>query len=167
LTQSRHRRVNDQNRSVADVQSAINIEVEMGKLNLGDMIAIPSGDRFGLAKIIYSSEYFKSVVLIRLFLVTYQNTNIVDFPGMEEKADLYYTSSDPVSKGLWTKVGSQPVLEDEALMSKRTVGGDVWIADECLGAASDRELKDLPKMLTYGHRLIEKAISRLPIPMSE
>ncbi len=136
----------------------------MEKLSPGDMIAIPSGDRFGLAKVIYSSSYFHSVVLIRLFKVTYQDSNIVNFPGWEEEADLYYTSSDPVVKGLWTKVGVQPVFDQEAAMSKRTVGGDAWIADEYLGTASDQELKDLPKMLTYGHRLIEKAISRLPLP---
>ena len=65
----------------ADVRSPISTEVNMEKLSPGDMIAIPSGDRFGLAKVIYSSSYFHSVVLIRLFKVTYQDSNIVNFPG--------------------------------------------------------------------------------------
>ena len=136
----------------------------MNKLAAGDMVAIPSGDRYGLAKVVYASEYFKNVVLIKLYRTTYRDANIKNFPDGEVLADAYYTSSDPVTEGRWTKIGFQAISDAEKLMSKRTVAGDVWIADEHCGPASKQDLATLPKMLTYGNRLIEKAISRLPGP---
>ncbi|WP_431476621.1 hypothetical protein [Massilia eburnea] len=139
---------------------------EMKNLNIGDLIAIPSGDRIGLAKVVYTSDFFRNVLLLRLYRKTYPNLDINELPAVEELSDLYYTSSDPVTEGRWTKVGFQPISEAEKLLSKRTVGGDVWIGDEHLGPASEQELEVLPKMLTYGYRLIEKAISRFPAPES-
>ncbi|MGH8049805.1 MAG: hypothetical protein ACREPB_03995 [Arenimonas sp.] len=136
----------------------------MNELNVGDMIAIPSGERFGLAKVIYVSEFFRNVILLRLFRTTYRDPNVKEFPDAEALADLYYTSSDPVTEGRWAKIGVQQILTSENLMSKRTVGGDVWIGDEHFGPASEQDLEELPKMLTYGYRLVEKAISRFPEP---
>lgn len=137
---------------------------KMNKVNVGDMIAIPSGDQIGLAKVVYSSDFFKNVLLLRLYRKTYPDLEIKEFPEVDAKSDLYYTSSDPVTEGRWKKIGFQPISGIEKLLSKRTVGGEVWIGDEHLGPASEQELEALPKMLTYGYRLIEKAISRFPPP---
>lgn len=136
---------------------------EMSKLNVGDMIAIPSGDRVGLAKVIYSSDFFRGVLLIRLYRETYQNSEMKEFPAVDAESDLYYTSSDPVKEGRWMRVGFQPISDAERMLSKRTVGGDVWIGDEHMGPASEQDLEVLPKMLTYGYRLIEKAIARISL----
>ena len=130
-------------------------------LKPGDVILIPATDHFGLAKVIYCSEYFKDVVLIRLFKVVYSDANIEALPNADSEADLYYTSADPVRKGLWKKVGTQPVSEAERLMSKRIVGGDVWVEDEHIGRASEHDLATLPSMRSFGYRLIEKAVFKM------
>ena len=130
-------------------------------LKPGDVILIPAAHHFGLAKVIYCSEYFKDVVLIRLFKTAYSDSNIEVLPSAGAEADLYYTSADPVRKGLWKKVGVQPVSEAERLMSKRIVGGDVWLEDKHIGQASEHDLATLPSMRSFGYRLIEKAVSRM------
>src|SRR5580658_1467103 len=50
----------------------------------GDFVTIPSGERFGLAKVIYASEYFKSVILIRLSRETSPNLDIRVFPSPDK-----------------------------------------------------------------------------------
>lgn len=126
-------------------------------LNAGDLIAIPVGDKFGFAKVIYASEYFKDVILLRLFKGLSDAEASQNFPDSRAPAALYYTSSDPIKKGRWKRVGQQEVSLEEKAMSKRLVGGTVWIEDVHIGPASDEDMSTLPKMLTYGYRLIEKA----------
>lgn len=136
----------------------------MNKPCAGDMIAIPSGDKFGLAKVLYASEFFRNVLLIKIFREIYPDANIKQLPTIDAPGELFYTSSDPVIEGRWTKIGVQEVSDAEKKLSRRTVGGEVWVADEHIGPASDNDLETLPKMLTYGYRLVEKAISRMSAP---
>ena len=132
----------------------------MSEARIGDFIAIPSGTRVGLAKVIYVSQFFREVVLLKLYRTTLSK-GLKHFPSAEAEADLYYTSSSPILSGRWRIIGFEPVSDPEQIMSKRTAGGDIWVADECLGKASERDLETLPKMLTFGFRLIEKAVARL------
>ncbi|TFW27000.1 hypothetical protein [Duganella callida] len=133
----------------------------MNDPKVGDVIAIPSGAGFGIAKVLYASKYFRNVILLKLYHIAFHE----EMPelGSEIPADLYYTSSEPIKSGRWKIIGFQSASDTERLMSKRTVAGDVWDGDECLGVASEHELETLPKMQTYGYKLIEKAVSRLPI----
>jgi hypothetical protein len=132
----------------------------VSEISVGDLIAIPSGARVGLAKVIYVSQFFREVVVLKLYRKTLPS-KAKHSPSAEDEADLYYTSSAPILSGRWKIVGFEPVSDTEQVMSKRTVAGDTWVADECLGKASERDLETLPKMLTYGFKLIEKAVARL------
>jgi hypothetical protein len=132
----------------------------MSEAKAGDLIAIPSGAHIGLAKVIYVSQYFREVVLLKLYR-TVLSEGAAHFPCAAAAADLYYTSSCPISTGRWRIAGFEPVSDVEQLLSKRTVAGDIWVADERLGEASEHDLETLPKMLTYGFKLIEKAVARL------
>lgn len=132
----------------------------MSEVKVGTLIAIPSGARVGFAKLIYVSQFFREVVLLKLYRTTLPQ-GVTHFPNAKAEADLYYTSSGPILTGRWTIVGLEPISDAEQLMSKRTVAGDIWVADECLGEASEHDLETLPKMLTYGYKLIEKAVARL------
>jgi hypothetical protein len=132
----------------------------VNQVKVGDLIAIPSGAHIGLAKLIYVSEYFREVVLLKLYRTTLPQ-GVMHLPNAEAGADLYYTGSAPITAGRWTIVGFEPISDAEQLMSKRTVAGAIWVADEWQGEASAHELKTLLKMLTYGYRLIEKAVARL------
>lgn len=126
----------------------------------GDLIAIPSAGRFGVAKVLFCSQYFSQVILIGLFRSTFEELNSIDAALLTEPMDLYYTGSDPIAAGKWPVVGYRELQANEKLLSKRIVAGDVWVEDRHIGAASEQDLAALPKMLTYGARLIEKAIQR-------
>lgn len=132
----------------------------MDEASVGDLIAIPSGARVGLAKVIYVSQFFRELVLLKLYRTTLP-AGEKQSPSAEAEVDLYYTSLSPILSGRWKIVGFEPVSDTEQLMSKRTVAGDIWVADKCLGEASERDLETLPKMLTYGFKLIEKAVARM------
>lgn len=133
----------------------------MTKYSVGDLVAIPTGARFGIGKVIYVSKYFRSVILLKLYRTSLAE-GTKKFPSVDSAADLYYTGSGLIPANRWLIVGSEAVSEAEQLMSKRIVGDGIWLADEYLGEASEKDLERLPKMLTYGFKLIEKAIGRLP-----
>lgn len=130
------------------------------KIKVGDLIAIPSGAYVGLAKVIYVSHYFRQVVLIKLYRAAFQ-VQESHSPCAEAAADLYYTSSSPIFTDRWKVTGYEPISECERLMSRRIVSGDIWVGDECLGQATEHDLKTLPKMLVYGFKLIEKAVTKV------
>ncbi|GLR00033.1 hypothetical protein [Dyella mobilis] len=131
------------------------------KPQVGDLIAIPSDDRFGVAKVLFCSEYFSEVILIGLFRRTFAMPNSPDIPLIEGPMDLYYTGDSSIATGAWPVVGHQALLPGESSLSRRIVGGDVWDEDRHLGPASPQDLATLPKMLTQGARLIEKAVQRI------
>jgi hypothetical protein len=122
----------------------------------GSLVSIPVGDYVGFAKVLYASAYFADVILIKLFkkkIGKTQNISPADFQG---SFALYYTSVEPLRRGRWGIVDIEKVSEAERLLSKRVSGGEVWLEDQHLGPASDEELKQLPKMFTFGFKLIEK-----------
>lgn len=129
---------------------------------VGDIYAIPAKGRFAFGKIIYASEYFQDLILVRFFekAFTSADEKPEDLSSLPSRG--IYTGIDSIKGGDWRKVGFALVSEEERTMSKRIVAGDVWIEDKCLGEASDTDLATLPKMLVLGSRLVEKAVERLP-----
>jgi hypothetical protein len=128
---------------------------------VGDIYAIPGGDRVAFGKIIYASEYFKDLILVRFFERAFA-------PGTELPENLetipsrgIYTGMDSIKGGEWRRVEVRPVSDSEQAMSRRIVAGDVWLGDTHIGPASEAELAELPKMLVHGSRLVEKAVMRL------
>jgi len=132
----------------------------MNKPKLGDLIAIPCNERWGLAKIIFLSKRYKDVIHIKLYRQTYPDKVVASGTEANLLFDLYYTSGKPIKRGEWIIIGHSEVSSDELAMSKRIVAGSVWMEDIYIGPASDSEIRDLPKMLDYGYRLIEKAAAR-------
>jgi hypothetical protein len=53
-------------------------------------------------------------------------------------------------------VGNLPLRQNEVGVAKRIVAGDVWLEDQNLGRPSDKEIKNLPKMLVLGATVVEK-----------
>lgn len=130
------------------------------KIKEGGIFLIPGVSKCGVAKVIYLSEYFKDVILIKLYRTSYSNQETVSIPDDAEYS-LYYTGIDSVKKGKWKYTGCESVNASEKQLSKRIVGGDVWVEDQYIGIASEEELAELPRMQTYGFRLIEKAVTGL------
>jgi hypothetical protein len=128
---------------------------------IGNIYAIPGGGKFAFGKIIYSSEYFKDVILVLFFEKAFSSPSQALSEFYSLPAREIYTGVDSIEKGGWLLVTSVPVSESEKTMSRRIVGGDVWIEDRHIGPASNADLTTLKNMDIYGYRLIEKAVARL------
>ncbi|MBX3625342.1 MAG: hypothetical protein KF892_10045 [Rhizobacter sp.] len=129
-------------------------------VELGGIYAIPGGGHYAFAKVIYMSEYFKDVLLVRMYERAFPS---IDVPSSLEDVHSrgIYAGIDSVKKGAWVLAGSAPVTDADRALTRRVVGGDVWVEDVHIGPASDEELRALPNMDVYGYRLIEKAVARL------
>lgn len=128
---------------------------------LGNVYAIPGGGKFALGKIVFASEYFKDVILIRLFEKSF--LSLTELPSEMDSLSSrqMFTGAESIKKGGWKIVGNAPVSDAEKAMSRRIVGGDVWVEDDHLGPASEQDIASLKNMDIYGYRLIEKAVARL------
>ncbi len=83
---------------------------------------------------------------------------------MESSAfELIYTGTNLIKNGTWPIIGSYPLSESEQKANKRIVGGDVWVADECLGHATNNELESLPKMKVFNVKYFEEKTSFYPL----
>jgi hypothetical protein len=135
------------------------------KVELGGLYAIPGDGQFGLAKVIYVSKYFRDVILIRLYKKAYAELSGMahELPAEDADSALYYTGAGVIRAGSWPYLGVQPVSDKERALSKRIVGGGVWIEDNHIGPASDEEMSSLKKMSVYSYDLVEKAVSRLNV----
>lgn len=133
----------------------------MVKLKLGSIFAIPSGNQFGLAKVIYISEYFKDVFLIKLFQLKFDSVEAINLNDKFHQFTLYYAAKEAIKKGEWQLLGEDAVSDAEKALSKRIVGGGVWVEDNYLGDATDNDYETLSPMGVYGWKLIQKAVGSL------
>lgn len=79
-----------------------------------------------------------------------------------DEFQLIYTGTTPVKKGSWARLGVETLSSSEAAASKRIVGGEVWLGDECQGPATDEEMKTLAKMKVFNVRFIEEKVNDFP-----
>lgn len=129
---------------------------------LGNVYAISSKGRTVFGKVVYTSEYFRDLILVRLFERTFSSDAVV--PGDLEVIPSrgIFTGVDSIKAGAWKHVANHPLSEHDQKMSRRTVAGDVWVGDKHVGPASDEDLARLPKMLVMGSRLVGKAVAKIP-----
>ncbi len=130
-------------------------------MNEGDLLAVPlDRDHFALAKVIFVSSYFKDLIALRLFKQVLTAPRLPSAWNSDMVGPILYTSSKGLSRG-WTVVGNHQVTDVEGLMTKRIVGGGIWVKDEELGPVSDEDRKVLPKMLALGLPLAERRMREL------
>lgn len=135
----------------------------MKNLKNGSIFAIPCSNQFGLAKVIYISEYFKDVLLIKLLQHKFDSVEAMNLNDKSDKFTLYYVAKEAIKKGDWQFLGEEAVSDAEKALSKRMVGSGVWIEDTYLGEATDKDYEDLSPMGIYGWKLIQKAVGKLII----
>jgi len=131
------------------------------KPTAGDLYVIPGGDRFAIGKIIYVSQYFKNVILVRLFSTTCNAIEESELPSPLSESSLIYTGTGAIKSGGWRHFGKQELLSFETEMTKRIIGGDIWLGDTCLGPASNEDLSQFNQMRVKGFLLVAKAVSKL------
>ena len=125
------------------------------------MYLIPGGGKFGIAKVIYVSKFFRNVILLRLFHKTFATPEQAEAPTATAPSDLIYTGKGAIKPGEWIYFGEQPQHPSERDMTRRIVGGDVWVEDEHLGPASEQDRLTLKDMMVSGYIRVSNAVARL------
>lgn len=77
----------------------------------------------------------------------------------EDLWESLFTTTLPVKSGEWHFLGTESLTAIERTMTKRIVGGDVWVGDSCVGPASDQDYLVLMNMRVKGSEVIEKIIA--------
>jgi CBS domain-containing protein len=125
----------------------------------GDILLIPvNGERCAVAKIIYVSRHFKNVILLNVYPLVVSVQEMPELPIDAPHDLLIYTAIDKIQKEEWKKIDNIPVTNKENLMSKRIVGGEVWIEDNYIGYATEEDCKTLKQMNVAGTKLAEEKI---------
>ncbi len=115
-------------------------------LQAGDIVLIPvSLDEWVVAKVIFVSKVFRHCILIG---VTDEITRSRTMPAsMPARYILQtWTTDQEFIEGIWHKVGNLPVSEKERQASLRLVADEVWLGDEVLRKATERDKTRLPHM---------------------
>jgi hypothetical protein len=138
------------------------------KVELGGLYIVPGSDRFALAKVIFKPKDFRNVILIQLHREAYATFLDVKpaLSSIKNDANLYYTGDAAIKSGCWKIIGVEAISEAERSLTKRIIGGSVWIEDKCIGPASAEDFFSLKKMDIHPYRLVEKYASRLEIKAS-
>ena len=100
----------------------------MVKLKLGYIFAIPGGAQFGLAKVIYISERYQDVFLIKLLQHKFDSVEAINLNDKSDKFTLYYAVKEALKKGEWQLLGEEPVSDCQrigiALECEENIGRD-------------------------------------------
>lgn len=124
----------------------------------GDLYAVALGDGCeALCRVLYKSSYFKDVVLMGCYGLSPTDGQF-DENSLTLVAPPTYTGSTKLALESWRLISTRPLLPEEKAMSRRIVGGGVWLGDEHLGDASPSEFSSLPKMMVLAAPLFIKKI---------
>ena len=129
------------------------------KVTDGVLVSIPCNNYFVVGKVLYISQYFKNVILLKVYRKQFSETPKYDETFAIESFELFYTGASLIKKEKWVAIGSEAITSDEKQLNKRVVGGDVWLADDCLGTATDNDLKNLPKMKVFNVNAIPNKVA--------
>lgn len=132
----------------------------------GDIVEIPLPDgRVAIGWILHLSKHFKDAVGFIVFGIKGQvrNENIEAHPFLDVLGPLY-THVDALKHYGWNTYAHQPISESKRLLTKRRVGGDVYVGDDYIGSAEELGEQNLRPMLVMGMPVvyfeIEKAFGK-------
>jgi hypothetical protein len=129
----------------------------------GDIVEIPlPGDRVAIGWIIHISQLFKNTVGFVILGIkgTIQDQYIDSTPGLNIIGP-FYTHSDALEHYKWRVCAHQPVSESRRLLlTKRRVGGDVYVGDNYIGSAEELDEHNLRPMLVMGMPIVYSTIEK-------
>src|SRR5690242_6991818 len=99
----------------------------------GSLVVIPAEAGQGIAKVIFQSEYFADTICLKLFRKRFLDGDEIENRDFSGDFDLYYTSLDGFKKKRWSVAAKETVSGDEKTLTRRTVGGEVWVEDTNMG----------------------------------
>ncbi len=134
----------------------------------GDIVEIPLPDgRNAVGWILHVSQHFKDAVGFVVFGIKGQVREDVvfledsDIPSSMTVLGPLYTHIDAIKHYGWKVIAHHSVSEAKRQLTRRQVGGGVYVADEYLGSAEQLGEANLKPMLAMGmpvvYREIEKA----------
>ena len=71
-----------------------------------------------------------------------------------------YTSSIGVRKSHWKVVGNHELRHEEANLSLRVTGGQVWLGDNSIRAATPEDYKAIRQMVVFGYPYLMRRIEQ-------
>lgn len=118
----------------------------------GDIVEIPLPDgRVAVGWILHVSTRFAGAVgfvvfgikgvLREDFVVASRNLSVLG---------VLYTNIAAVAHYGWKVIAHQPLTDAKRALTKRRVGGDVYVADDYIGPVEGHSTDDLKPMLLYG-----------------
>jgi hypothetical protein len=128
----------------------------------GDIVEIPLPDgRSAVGWILHISERFKDAVGFIVFGVKGQirNEDVMMNPKLDVLGPLY-THIDAIKHYGWNPIAHQTISESTRMLTKRRVGGDVYLGDDCLGSVEKLDGYNLKPMRAMGMPLIYNEIER-------
>ena len=134
----------------------------------GELVEIPLPDgRIAIGWILHVSKLFSRMVGFVVFGIKGQIRT--DVEQDRETGNIlsmkilgpWYTHEDAITHYGWRTFASQTISPAKRQLTKRLVGSNVYVGDDCLGKATQNEISTLKPMLAMGmeavYRHIEKA----------
>ena len=123
----------------------------------GDVVEIPLPDgRIAIGWVLHISQHFKDAVGFIVFGIKGQIREDVVFRGDSYVASSMtvlgplYTHIDALKHYGWKVFAHQPVSDAKRQLTRRQVGGGVYVADDYLGSADELGEPCLKPMLAMG-----------------
>jgi hypothetical protein len=133
----------------------------------GDIVEIPLPDgRIAIGRILHLSKHFKDAVGFIVFGIKgdVRNDVVVDHSTGDPKAITVlgplYTNLRAAQHYGWKSIEQIPMQEQDRLLTKREVGGGVYVGDEYLGSVDELGEYDLRPMLLHGMLAVYDAIEK-------
>ncbi|MBS0266437.1 MAG: hypothetical protein JSS02_31185 [Planctomycetes bacterium] len=133
----------------------------------GDFVEIPLPDgRIAIGWILHISKRFKNAVGFIVFGIKGQVREAIvfragsDIPSSMTVMGPLYTHIGAVKHYGWKVFAHEPVSETKRQLTRRQVGGGVYVADDYLGSADDLGEPSLKPMLAMGMPVVYAEIEK-------
>lgn len=126
----------------------------------GDFVIVPlPGGRSAVGRIVHLSQHFKNAVGFVVYGIAggLPEGELRELIGSERLGPLY-THIDAIQHYGWKVLGNHPVSAADRSLTKRRVGGEVYVGDDCIGSVADLGCYDLKPMLGMGMPVVHKLI---------
>ncbi len=131
----------------------------------GDIVEIPLPDgRTAIGRILHVSKHFKDAVGFIVFGIKGQVSESVEFdstmtdPTTMRVLGPLYTHSAAIEHYGWKRIAHAPVSARQQMLTKRRVGGNVYVGDECIGGIAEFCGEDIRPMLAMGMLAVYETI---------
>jgi hypothetical protein len=126
----------------------------------GDVVEIRTlTGKIVIGWVVYVSDYFND--LLGVLVYEGKKIRLESLPEMKPLVETIYTSGNAAKHYGWKQIGHFKPDASIINRTKRIVGGEVYVGDDCISAASEQDRYTLPKMLVKGMPIVFDELERL------